>query len=316
VGLKGVVTGDTLCAEHKPIVLEKIQAPEPVIRLVIEPKTKADQERLSDALARLALEDPSFKVLSDEETGQTLISGMGELHLEIIVDRLQREFKVDANIGKPQVSYRETITQVAVGEHKFERTVANKPQYGHVVLTLEPNERGKGFLFKNGLKGDVIPKEFLPAIERGVREASDTGVLAGFQLIDVVATLTSGSSHDTDASEMGFKIAASMAFKDAVQRAGAVLLEPVMAAEIATPDAFIGNVIGDLSSRRGRVVGTLPRLGLQVVQAEVPLAGMFGYSTSLRSSSEGRATYSMQFHEYAPVPPNAAEALIAKTRGW
>jgi elongation factor G len=316
VGLKGVVTGDTLCAEHKPVVLEQIQFPEPVIRLALEPKTKGDQEKLADALGRLSLEDPSFKVLSDEETGQTLISGMGELHLDIIVDRLQREFKVDANVGKPQVSYRETITTAALGEGRFDRPIGGKAQYGHVVVRLEPNERGKGFAFAVDVRPDIIPREFLAAVEKGVREASDTGVLAGFQLIDVKATVVGGSTHETDASETAYKIAASLAFKDAVQKAGAILLEPVMAAEVVTPDAFMGSVIGDLSARRGKVLGMLPRHGLQAVQAEVPLAGMFGYSTSLRSASEGRATYTMQFHEYAPVPPAAAEALIAKTRGW
>ncbi len=316
VGLKGVVTGDTLCAEHKSIVLEQIQFPEPVIRLALEPKTKGDQEKLVDALGRLALEDPSFRVLTDEETGQTLISGMGELHLEIIVDRLQREFKVDANVGKPQVAYRETITAVAQGEGRFERQIAGKAQYGHVVLKIEPNERGKGFSFTNASKVDAVPREFVPAIEKGVREASETGVLAGFQLIDVGVTLTGGSTHETDSTEMAFKIAGSLAFKDAVQRAAAVMLEPVMAAEVVTPDQFMGSVIADLASRRGKVLGMLPRHGMQAVQAEVPLSGMFGYSTSLRSASEGRATFTMQFHEYEPVPPNVAEALIAKTRGW
>jgi len=316
VGLKGVVTGDTLCVENKQVVLEQIQFPEPVIRLALEPRTKADQEKLSDALNRLSLEDPSFRVLTDEETGQTLISGMGELHLEIIVDRLQREFKVDANVGKPQVSYRETITTGSVGEGRFERQVAGKGQYGHVIVRLEPNERGQGFSFRSELKGDVVPREFVPAIERGVREASDTGVLAGFQLIDVGVVLIGGSSHDTDGTEMAYKIAASMAFKDAVGRAGAALLEPVMSAEVVTPDAYMGNVIADLSARRGKVLGMTMRHGVQAVQAEVPLAGMFGYSTSLRSASEGRATFSMKFHSYEPVPPAAAEALIARTRGW
>ncbi len=315
-GLKGVVTGDTLCTEHKPIVLEKMQFPEPVIRLVLEPKTKADQDRLVDALSRLALEDPSFQVSVDEETGQTLINGMGELHLEIIVDRLQREFKVDATVGQPQVSYRETITQGATGGHVFDRQLGGKVQFGHVVVALEPGVRGSGFAFHSELKGDQIPKEFVPAIERGLSEATQSGIVAGYPLIDVRARLVGGGYRESDASEMAYKVAATMAFREAAKEAGPILLEPIMAAEIVTPDSFMGNIIGDLASRRGKILGMTPRHGLQAVQAEVPLAEMFGYSTSLRSASEGRATFTMQFREYAPVPPNVAEALIQKSRGW
>lgn len=317
VGLRSVVTGDTLSAEHKPIILERIEFPEPVIRLVLEPKTKADQDKLVDALARLSLEDPSFQVVVDEETGQTLINGMGELHLEVIVDRLQREFKVDANVGKPQVSYRETITTSASGEGKFIRQTGGKGQYGHVVLRVAPNERGKGISFQNSLVGGVIPKEFIPAIERSVREASQSGFLTGFPMTDIDVTLTDGSFHEIDSSEMAYTIAASMAFRDGCERAGIMLLEPIMSAEVVTPDAFMGNVIGDLSSRRGKIQGMYPRgHGLQSVNAEVPLSEMFGYSTAVRSASEGRATFTMQFSHYAPAPPNVSEAIVARTRGY
>ncbi len=315
-GLKLVVTGDTLSSEHKPIVLERMQFPTPVIQLVVEPKTKADQEKLSDALGRLALEDPSFLVSLDEETGQTLIHGMGELHLDIIVDRLQREFKVDANVGKPQVSYRETITQPATAEHVFERPLGGKVQFGHVVLSIAPGARGSGFRFSSALKESVLPKEFVPAVERGVSEAMQSGAVAGYPLIDLTAKLVGGSYREEDSTEVAFKVAATMAFRDAAKKAAPILLEPVMAAEVSTPDAYMGNVIADLASRRGKVLGMLPRGGVEVVQAEVPLAEMFGYSTSLRSASEGRATFTMQFHEYAPVPPNVAEALIQRTRGF
>jgi elongation factor G len=316
VGFRNVVTGDTLCAENKPILLESMEFPEPVIRLALEPKTKADQDKLVDALNRLALEDPSFRVHNDEETGQTIISGMGELHLEIIVDRLLREFKVDANVGKPQVSYRETITQAAEGEGKFIRQTGGKGQYGHVKLRVEPNERGKGFVFKNQLGGDVIPKEFIPAVEKGIRESMDSGNVAGYPIVDVIVALVDGSYHDVDSSEMAFKIAASMGFRDACAKAGPVLLEPIMKAEVVTPDQFMGNVIGDLSARRGKILGMQPRFGRQAVDTEVPLGGMFGYSTALRSATEGRATYSMQFSHYAAPPSNVAEALIFKARGY
>jgi elongation factor G len=316
VGLKGVVTGDTLCAEHKPVVLERMEFPEPVIRLALEPRTKADQDKLVGALQKLSLEDPSFQVSTDDETGQTLISGMGELHLEIIVDRLEREFKVDANVGKPQVAYRETLTQSVKSEGKYVRQSGGKGQFGHVWLRIEPNERGKGVAFRSELVGGVIPKEFVPAVEKGVREASDSGVIAGFPMVDVLVSLVDGSYHEVDSTEMAFKIAASMAFKDGCQQAGPQLLEPLMAAEIVTPDSFMGSVIGDLSSRRGKILGMQPRHGAQVVEAQVPLAEMFGYATSLRSATEGRATFTMQFAQYAPVPPPVAEAVIARARGY
>jgi elongation factor G len=316
VGLRFVVTGDTLCAEHKPVILEKLDFPEPVIRLALEPKTKADQEKLAEALQKLQLEDPSFRVFTDEETGQTLISGMGELHLEIIVGRLLREFKVDANVGKPQVAYRETVTQEGEGEGKFIRQTGGKGQYGHVKLRVMPNVRGQGFVFKDRLVGGAIPKEFIPAIEKGVQEAAESGQLAGYPMIDVQVDLLDGSFHEVDSSEVAFKIAASMAFKEACQKAVPVLLEPIMKAEVVTPDQFMGNVIGDLSSRRGRILGMQPRTGLQAVEAEVPLGEMFGYSTAVRSATEGRATFTMQFGYYAPVPPQVGEAIIARTRGY
>jgi elongation factor G len=293
-----------------------MEFPEPVIRLALEPKTKADQDKLVDALQRLALEDPSFRVNTDEETAQTIISGMGELHLEIIVDRLQREFKVDANVGKPQVSYRETIGGPGEAEGKFIRQTGGKGMYGHVKLRVEPNERGAGFAFKNELTGGVIPKEFIPSIEKGVREAMDSGSIAGYPMVDIVATLLDGSYHEVDSSEIAFKIAASMGFKEACQNAGVVLLEPIMKAEIVTPDQFMGNVIGDLSARRGKILGMQPRSGRQAVDAEVPLGEMFGYSTALRSATEGRATFTMQFSHYSAPPPNVAEALIFKARGY
>jgi elongation factor G len=316
VGLRSVVTGDTLCAEHKPIILEKMEFPEPVIRLALEPKTKADQDKLIDALGRLSLEDPSFRVQTDEESGQTLISGMGELHLEIIVDRLQREFKVDANVGKPQVAYRETVTQTGEAEGRFIRQTGGKGMYGHVKLRVEPNGRGQGIVFRNALVGGAIPKEFIPAIEKGARESADSGQLAGYPMIDLVITLLDGSFHEVDSNEMAFKIAASMGFKDACQQAGPVLLEPIMKAEVVTPDQFMGNVIGDLSSRRGKILGMQPRSGQQAVDAEVPLGEMFGYSTAVRSATEGRATFTMQFGYYAPVPPHVGEAIILRTRGY
>jgi elongation factor G len=316
VGLRYVVTGDTLTTEHKPIVLEKMEFPEPVIRLAVEPRTKADQDKLSEALGRLALEDPSFRAHTDEESGQTLISGMGELHLEIIVDRLQREFKVDANVGKPQVAYRETITQEGEAEGKFIRQAGGKGQYGHVKLRVMPNVRGHGFAFNNRITGGVIPKEFIPAIEKGVREAAESGQLAGYPMIDVQVDLLDGSYHEVDSSEMAFKIAASMAFKDACRAAVPILLEPIMKVEVVTPDQFMGNVIGDLSARRGKVLGMQPRTGMQAVDAEVPLGEMFGYSTAVRSATEGRATFTMQFGYYAPVPPQIGEAIILRTRGY
>jgi elongation factor G len=312
VGLRFTTTGDTLCNEGQPILLEKIEFPEPVISIAIEPKTKADQEKLGNALSRLAMEDPSFRVTSNEETGQTLISGMGELHLEIIVDRMRREFKVDGNVGQPQVAYRETIQIPARAEGKFIRQSGGKGLYGHVVIEIRPNERGKGFSFKNAIKGDVIPKEFIPAIEKGIHESMLGGVITGYPAVDIQATLLDGSFHDTDSTEIAYKIAASMAFKDAAKHAQPVLLEPMMACEIVCPEDYMGGVIGDLNSRRGRILNMSIRHNLQVIKSEVPLATMFGYSTALRSQSQGRATYSMEFSHYEPVPPNVAHDILVR----
>ncbi|MDT8437330.1 MAG: elongation factor G [Gemmatimonadota bacterium] len=311
IGLKFARTGDTLSDAAKPIILEAMSFPEPVIRVAIEPKTKADQDKLSEALAKLAEEDPTFRVQTDEETGQTLISGMGELHLEIIVDRLQREFKVNANVGRPQVAYRETIRKaVQKVEGRFVRQSGGRGQYGHVVVDLEPAETGAGFLFEDAIVGGSIPREFINPAQQGMREAMDTGVLAGYPLIDIKATLVDGSYHDVDSSEMAFKIAGSMALKEGVRRADPALLEPVMSVEVVTPDEYLGEVIGDLNGRRGKIGGMTQRAGAQVVAASVPLAEMFGYSTTLRSLSQGRAVYSMQFAHYAEVPKSKAEEII------
>ncbi len=310
VGLKQTSTGDTLCAPDAPIMLETIEFPEPVIAVAIEPKTKADQEKLSASLARLAEEDPTFQVQSDEETGQTLIHGMGELHLEVIVDRLLREFSVDANVGRPQVAYRETVRRPAlkvVG--RFVRQTGGRGQYGHVVLNLEPAP-GEGFDFVNKIKGGVIPSEFIPAVEQGIEEALASGVRAGYPMVDVRVELTDGSYHDVDSSEMAFKIAGSMAVQEAARRADPVLLEPVMAVEVVTPEDFLGDVIGDLSRRRGKVQGQEPRGNAVAIQAFVPLGEMFGYATDLRSSTQGRATYTMQFERYEEVPASIAEQLV------
>ncbi len=315
VGLKYTLTGDTLCDESNPIILEAMEFPEPVISIAIEPKTKADQEKLSAALAKLAQEDPSFRVTFDEETGQTLISGMGELHLEIIVDRLIREFKVGANVGKPQVAYRETIKVPAKAEGKFIRQTGGRGQYGHVLIDVEPLEKGKGFEFVNKIVGGVIPKEYIPAVEKGVKEAMESGILAGYPVVDVKVTLYDGSYHEVDSSEMAFKIAGSMAFKDACQKANPVLLEPIMAVEVVTPEDYMGDVIGDLNSRRGKVQSMEKRGNSQVIRAEVPLSEMFGYATDLRSKTQGRATYTMQFSHYEEVPKNIAEAIISKVKG-
>jgi elongation factor G len=310
VGLRDTTTGDTLCEETRPIVLERMQFPEPVISIAIEPKTKADQERLGTSLQRLATEDPSFRVSTDPETGQTLISGMGELHLEIIVDRLLREFKVDANVGKPQVAYKETIRRAVEQEAKYIRQTGGRGQYGHVVLRLEPQEPGAGFAFVDGTKGGVIPREFIPAIEKGVREAMESGVLAGYPVVDVKATVIFGSYHEVDSSEIAFKVAASMAFKEGMAKAQPVILEPIMSLEVVTPEEFMGDVISDINRRRGRIVGQEPRGRTQVIQAVVPLAEMFGYATDLRSRSQGRATFTMQFLHYEPVPKGVGpEAL-------
>jgi elongation factor G len=306
-----VKTGDTLCDMDEPVILEAMKFPEPVIDVAIEPKTKADQDKLGEALAKLAEEDPTFRVQTDQETGQTLISGMGELHLEIIVDRLQREFKVNANVGRPQVAYRETIRKpVQSVEGRFVRQTGGRGQYGHVVINLEPSETGAGFVFENEIVGGAIPREFINPVQQGIREALDTGVVAGYPIIDVKASLIDGSYHDVDSSEMAFKIAGSMALKEAVRRAEPVLLEPVMDVEVVTPDEYLGEVMGDLNSRRGRIGGMTQRAGAQVIGASVPLSEMFGYSTTLRSLSQGRAVYTMQFSHYAEVPKTKAEEII------
>ena len=315
VGLKYSTTGDTLCEETNAVVLESIDFPDPVISIAIEPKTKADQEKLGISLQKLASEDPSFRVRTDEETGQTIISGMGELHLEIIVDRMMREFKVEANVGKPQVAYRETITRKAKVEGKFVRQSGGRGQYGHVWIEIEPQEPGKGYEFVDAVKGGVIPREFIPAVDKGIREAMDTGVLAGFPMVDFKVTLIEGSYHDVDSSEMAFKIAGSMAFKEGCSKAGAVILEPIMSVEVVVPEDYMGEVIGDLNSRRGRIMGMESRAGAQVVASMVPLAQMFGYSTDLRSATQGRATYAMTFDHYEHAPKSVSEEIIAKVKG-
>jgi elongation factor G len=315
VGLRSTTTGDTLCDEDETIILESIEFPDPVIHIAIEPKTKDDQEKLGIALQKLATEDPSFRVHTDKETGQTIISGMGELHLEIIVDRLLREFKVDANVGKPQVAYRETIRNKVEQEGKFVRQTGGRGQYGHVWINLEPLPPGGGFEFVDGTKGAPIPKEYVPAVEKGIREAFEGGVLAGYPLVDVKATLTDGSYHDVDSSEIAFKIAGSMAAKEGAAKAKPIILEPIMAVEVVVPEEFMGEVMGDLSSRRGRIQGMDSRAGAQVINAHVPLAQMFGYSTDLRSKTQGRATYTMQFAHYEPVPQTISEEIAAKAVG-
>ncbi|MBU1026879.1 MAG: elongation factor G [Candidatus Margulisbacteria bacterium] len=315
VGLKNTSTGDTLCNEDKAIILESIQFPEPVIFVAIEPKTKADQEKLGLALSKLSEEDPTFRVKGDPETGQTIISGMGELHLEIIVDRLLREFKVEANVGKPQVAYKETIRGTAEVESKFIRQTGGRGQYGHVLLKLEPLEAGKGFEFVNKVVGGAIPREYIPAVESGVKEAMNTGVLAGYPVLDVRVTLFDGSYHDVDSSEIAFKIAGSMAFKDGIMKSKPVLLEPVMKVETVVPEEYMGDVIGDLNSRRGRIEGMESHIGLQTIKAKVPLSTMFGYATGLRSLTQGRGTYSMEFCEYDEVPRNISEELVSKSKG-
>jgi len=316
VGLKNTTTGDTLCDEKHPIVLERMVFPEPVIEVAIEPKTKADQDRLGISLGKLAEEDPTFRVKNDPETAQTLIAGMGELHLEVIVDRLLREFKVDANVGKPQVAYRETIRKQVKVEGKFVRQSGGRGQYGHVWLELTPLEPGSGFVFENKIVGGVVPREYVPAVENGVREAMSGGVLAGFPVIDLKAAIFDGSYHDVDSNEMAFKIAGSMALKEGVVKAGGVLLEPIMKVEVEVPDENMGDVIGDLQGRRrGIVQGMESRAGIQVIRMHVPLAEMFGYATELRSMTQGRGTFSMEFENYAEVPKNVAEAIIAKSKG-
>jgi elongation factor G len=315
IGLKETRTGDTLADEDKPVILEAMKFPNPVIDVAIEPKTKADQDKLAVAMQKLAEEDPTFRIRSDQETGQTIIAGMGELHLEIIVDRMKREFRVEANVGRPQVAFRETIRRkVENVEGKFIRQSGGKGQYGHVVIHLEPTEPGAGFLFEDKIVGGVIPREFIKPVEAGIREALEGGVLAGYPMVDVKATLVFGSYHDVDSSEMAFKIAGSMAVKEAARMAHPILLEPVMEVEVVTPSDFLGDVIGDLSSRRGKVGGMTQRGDAQVVAADVPLAEMFGYSTTLRSMTQGRAVYSMQFDHYEEVPKSIADAIISKQK--
>jgi len=315
VGLKGATTGDTLSEEKQPVLLEVMKFPEPVIAMAIEPKTKQDQEKMGFALQKLAQEDPSFRVRTDEETLQTIIAGMGELHLEIIVDRLLREFKVEANVGKPEVAFRETIRRKAEAESKYIKQTGGRGQYGHVVLTVEPSELGKGLEFVNKIVGGAIPKEFIPAIEKGVKERMENGVIAGYPLRDIKVTVIDGSYHEVDSNEMAFKIAASMGFADACKKADPVLLEPIMKVEVLVPQEFMGDVIGNLNGRRGKVQGMKVRAGAQAIEASVPLMEMFGYATDLRSRTQGRATYSMEFDRYDQVPKNIAEAIIAKYRG-
>ncbi|MFQ5801702.1 MAG: elongation factor G [Candidatus Methylomirabilales bacterium] len=315
VGLKSAKTGDTLCNEGHPILLEAIEFPTPVLSVAIEPKTKEGAERLSLALQALANEDPTFQTRVDEDTGQTIISGMGELHLEIIVDRLLREFKVEANVGRPQVAYRETITRPVKVEKKFVRQTGGRGQYAHVCLHVEPQQAGSGFQFERKIVGGVIPREFIPAVEKGVREAAGSGVLAGYPVVDIMVTLTDGSYHEVDSSDLAFKIAGSMAFKDAVKQGHPILLEPMMQVDVVVPEEFLGEVIRDLSSRRGQVVGIETRPAARVVRAEVPLATMFGYATDMRSATQGRATYTMQFAHYEPLPGSLAEEIMGRVAG-
>jgi elongation factor G len=315
VGLKNTTTGDTLCDDNNAVILESIEFPEPVISIAIEPKTKADQEKLGLSLQKLASEDPSFRVRTDEETGQTILSGMGELHLEIIVDRLMREFKVEASVGKPQVAYRETISKKVKVEGKFVRQSGGRGQFGHVWLEIEPQEPGGGYEFVDAIKGGVVPREYIPAVDKGIQEAMENGVLAGFPVVDLKVSLIDGSYHDVDSSEMAFKIAGSMGFKDGCSKAAPVLLEPIMSVEVVVPEEHMGDVIGDLNSRRGRILGMESRAGAQVISSMVPLATMFGYATDLRSATQGRATYTMTFDHYEQVPKSVAEEIVAKVKG-
>jgi elongation factor G len=316
VGLKQTTTGDTLCDPNAAIVLESLEFPEPVIHVAVEPKTKADQDKLSKALQALSEEDPTFQVHSDEETGQTVIGGMGELHLEVLVDRMLREFRVDANVGKPQVAYRETINKaVEKVEMRYVRQTGGRGQYGHVVISLDPTGPGGGYEFVDKITGGVIPKEYIPSVDAGIQEALQNGVLAGYPMVDVRATLTFGSYHEVDSSEMAFKIAGSMALKEAARKAHPVLLEPIMAVEVVTPEDYMGDVVGDLNKRRGRIEGMDQRGNSQVVRSQVPLSEMFGYATDLRSRTQGRATYTMQFHSYQQVPENISKEIVARVRG-
>ncbi|CRF45660.1 elongation factor G [Helicobacter heilmannii] len=315
VGLKDTLTGDTLCSEKDPVILERMEFPEPVIHIAVEPKTKADQEKMGVALGKLAEEDPSFRVMTQEETGQTLIGGMGELHLEIIVDRLKREFKVEAEVGQPQVAFRETIRSAVQKEHKYAKQSGGRGQYGHVFIKLEPKDPGTGYEFVNEISGGVIPKEYIPAVDKGIQEAMQSGVLAGYPVVDCKVTLYDGSYHEVDSSEMAFKIAGSMAFKEACRIANPVLLEPMMKVEVEVPEEYMGDVIGDLNRRRGQINAMDDRLGLKIVNAFVPLVEMFGYSTDLRSATQGRGTYSMEFDHYGEVPANIAKEIVEKRKG-
>jgi len=311
VGLKNTSTGDTICDQDNPIILEAMEFPEPVIGVAIEPKSKADQDKLGEALQRLAEEDPTFRVHTDDETGQTIIEGMGELHLEVIVDRLLREFKVDANIGKPKVAYRETITKkVTDVQGKFIRQSGGRGQYGHVVMDIEPQDAGEGFEFEDKITGGAIPREYIPSVEDGIKEAMENGIIAGYPVVDVKVTLNDGSYHDVDSSEMAFKIAGSMGFREGAKKAGPAILEPVMSVEVVTPEEYMGDVMGDLNGRRGKVEGMEPRGNAQVVSAHVPLSEMFGYSTDLRSKTQGRATYTMQFSHYEQAPKSITKEII------
>ncbi len=315
VGLKNTITGNTLCDEAAPVILEKIIFPEPVIGIRIEPKTKADQEKMGIALKKLAEEDPTFKMKSDQETGEMIISGMGELHLEIIIDRMKREFKVDASVGKPQVAYKETIKQEAEAEGKYIKQSGGKGQYGHVYLRVKPKERGQGFEFVNEIKGGVIPQEYIPATEKGVKEAMDKGIVAGYPLVDIEATLYDGSYHEVDSSEIAFKLAGAMAFQAACKKAKPILLEPIMKLEVTVPEEYFGDAIGDLASRRGKIEETKDRLGgLKVIDSKVPLSEMFGYATAIRSASQGRGTFTMEFDHYAEVPQNIAQEIVEGKR--
>ena len=315
VGLKNTTTGDTLCDEKNPIILESMGFPEPVIRVAIEPKTKAGQEKMAIALQKLAEEDPTFKTYTDEESGQTIIAGMGELHLEIIVDRLLREFKVEANVGKPQVSYKETITREATVDTRYARQTGGKGQFAHCKITVEPNESGKGYEFINKITGGAIPKEYIPCVDQGIQGAMQSGVLAGYQVVDVKVTLIDGSYHEVDSSEMAFKICGSMAFKEACEKAGPTLLEPIMKVVVTAPDEYMGDVMGDINARRGQIVGSDIRNGAAVIEAHVPLASMFGYATDLRSKTQGRATYSMEPSHYVELPKNLQETLRGTRKG-
>jgi elongation factor G len=312
VGLKDVTTGDTLSDLHKVIILEKMEFPEPVISVAVEPKTKVDQEKMGFALQRLAKEDPSFRVHTDAESGQTIIEGMGELHLEIIVDRMKREFKVEANVGKPQVAYRETLRNTVESEGKFIRQTGGRGQYGHVWLKLEPLPPGKGYEFVNGIVGGTVPREYIPAVDKGIQEAVQTGVIAGYPIVDVKVTIFDGSYHDVDSNEMAFKIAGSIGFKEGFRKAKPVLLEPIMKVEVVMPEDYYGDIVGDLSRRRGQIIGTEDSPSGKVVTAEVPLAEMFQYSTSMRSMSQGRANYTMEFAKYQEVPGNVADVVMKK----